>query len=78
MKLTDAQRTLLGIIASVEAGVTAPEDAVKELALLKNRAKISGLSFKADYTLSDFQKIREAYASTYDYNEVYVESSSSY
>lgn len=64
LTLTEAQRLLLGIITSVESGVTSPEDAVEELAELKTKA--AGLNFKADYTLENFQKIRENYVSTYE------------
>jgi hypothetical protein len=73
LTLTEAQRLLRGIITSVESGVTLPEDAVEELAELKTKA--AGLNFKADYTLADFQKIRENYVSTYDSSEPYVEPS---
>lgn len=65
LTLTQAQRVLLGIVTSVESGVTTPEEAVNELALLKKEAKEAGLNFTANYTLADFEKI-QADASVYD------------
>ncbi len=64
--MTPSEKLLLGIIASVESGVTTPEDAVIELAELKTKTGI-----KADYMLADFQKIREEALSTFDedYND---------
>lgn len=76
--LTEAQRILLIIIANVESGGFSPEDAVRELKKLKSTADAAGLLFKAEYTLSDFQAIRKAQVSTYDFSEPYIESSSSY
>ena len=73
--LTEAQRLLPGIIASVESGVTTPEEAVAELSSLKTRAKEAGVNFKADYELVDFQKLRQNYVSTYETSEPYVEPS---
>ncbi len=76
--LTEAQRLLLGIITSVESCVTSPAEAVQELTTLKSRAVAAGINFKAyNYTLADFQKIRDNYVSTYDTSETY-ESSASY
>ena len=57
LTLTEAQRLLLGIITSVEAGVTTPEEAVEELNDLKDRAEEAGFPFDADYTLVDFENI---------------------
>ncbi len=73
--LTEAQRLLLGIIASVESGVTTPEEAVAELSSLRTRTKEAGVNFKADYELADFQKLRQNYVSTYETSEPYVEPS---
>ena len=75
LTLTEAQRLLLGIITSVESGVTSPEDAVDELSNLKGNATKSGLPFKADYTLKDFQAIQALSAATYDTSTEYVEPS---
>lgn len=75
LTLTEAQRLLLGIIASVESGVTTPEDAVEKLETLKIRATVANLTFKADYTLADFQKISGNYISIYESGgEPYTES----
>lgn len=82
LTLTQAQRLLLGIITSVEAGYTTPSDAVTELKTLKDQAASAGLLFKADYTEEEFQKLRENFTSTYEsstpYEEPSYESSSSY
>lgn len=75
LTLTEAQRLLLGIINSVESGVTTPEEAVEELTKLKANAAKAGLTFKADYTLADFTKIRTEYAAEYEASEPYVEPS---
>lgn len=75
LTLTDAQRTLLGIITSVESGVTSPEDAVKEQETLKAEAQAAGLNLNANYTLADFQQVRAAYAAQYESSETYVEPS---
>lgn len=74
--LTQAQRMLLGIIASVESGLTGPVDAFEELKELKVKAKQAGLNFTADYSEADFQKIVTDHASEYDSSEVYENSSS--
>lgn len=66
LTLTEAQRLLLGIITSVESGVTTPEDAVEELNDLREKTGKTGLPFKADYVLADFAKIRENYISQYE------------
>lgn len=63
MTLVEAQRMLLGIINSVEAGVTTPEDAVSELADVK---KAAPSEFKTNYTLEDFQRIQVAGQSSYE------------
>ncbi len=76
--LTEAQRILLGIITSVESGVTTPEEAALELSSLKARASTAGVNFKADYTVADFQKIRENYVTTYDTSAPYEEPSYEY
>jgi hypothetical protein len=78
LSLTEAQRILLGIITSVESGVTTPEAAVEELSGLKTRAAAENLPFKADYTLADFEKIRQNYVSTYDSSTPYVDVETSY
>jgi hypothetical protein len=65
LTLTEAQRLLLGIIISVESGVTTPEEAVDELNELNTRAETANLNFKADYTLADFEEIRADYLSNY-------------
>lgn len=75
LTLTEAQRLLLGIISSVEGGITTPEDASEELAELKEKAAKAGLNFKADYTVDDFIKIRESYVSQYETSTPYVEPS---
>lgn len=75
LTLTEAQRLLLGIITSVESGVTTPEEATDELTSLKTRAANAGVNFKADCTVDDFIKIRENYVSTYESSEPYVEPS---
>ena len=61
--LEEAQEALIGIITSVEAGVTSPEDAVEELAAVREE---SVPEFKPNYTLGDFQDIRLSGAS-YEY-----------
>ena len=53
-----AQDLFLGIIESVESGVMSPEEAVTELANLKQE-----YDFKSDYTLADFQRVRENFLS---------------
>jgi hypothetical protein len=75
LTLTEAQRTLLGIVTSVESGVTAPEVAVDELARLKSRALEAGLKFSAPYTLEDFKNLRANQLSQYETSEPYVEPS---
>ena len=70
--VTEAQLTLLGILSTVESGAITPEEAVEELGTLKSQVAEAGLTFSADYTVEDFEKIRTAYASTYE------SSSSSY
>jgi len=72
LSLVKAQRLLMGIIASVESGITSPEEALAELASLKKQAPDG---FEADYTLEDFQRIREDYSSSYDSS---YEASTSY
>jgi hypothetical protein len=64
--LTEASRLLLGIINSVEAGVTTPADAVKELSELKKQTKQTGLNFKAEFTQEDFENIRQTELSKSD------------
>lgn len=76
--LTTAQRFLLGIIACVESGVTSPEDAVDELKELKAKSAQAGILFKADYTLADFEKLREIYVSSYVASETEFDESTSY
>jgi hypothetical protein len=67
LTLTEAQRLLLGIISSVESGITTPEEAVTELADLKAKAVKANIpTFQADYTLENFQSIRDAYVSEYE------------
>jgi hypothetical protein len=66
LTLTKVRRTLLGIITSVESGVTSPEDAEAELSQLRNEAEKANLNFRADYTVDDFRKIRENYVATYE------------
>jgi hypothetical protein len=78
LTLVNAQRMLLGIIASVEVGVTSPVDAVEEVATLKAQAEAANLAFQANYTLADFEKIRTDYVSNYDSSEEFESSSSSY
>jgi hypothetical protein len=80
LTLTDAQRLLLGIITSVEGGITEPKDAVEELTTLKAQAAKAGLTFRAEYTLEDFEKIHQNYVSEYDSStpDVEYEESTSY
>ncbi len=61
--LVAAQRTLLGIIASVESGLTAPTDAVTELAALKAQAPEG---FEANYSVEDFERVRANYVSQFE------------
>jgi hypothetical protein len=62
--LKEAQDNLIGIINSVEAGVMTPEAAVEELERLKEDAPSK---FTADWTLEDFQTVRDkAASSSYD------------
>lgn len=67
LTLVESQRTLLGIISGVEAGVTSPAEAVEELETLKANAP---QTFKADYTFEDFERIGknagQSYASSTD------------
>lgn len=70
LSLVQAQRDLLGIITSVEAGVTMPEEAVQELNALKSQAPDT---FKPNYTLEDFQNIAKAANTEYDPSTPYVE-----
>ena len=78
LTLTEVQRRLLEIIGSVESGVTSPSEAVTELGDLKDAATDAGLTFQADYTLEDFQKIRATELSTYDTSEESYVPSTSY
>ena len=72
LTLTEAQRLLLGIIASVKSGVTEPTAAALELNELKDRTKMAGLNFQADYTVEDFEAIKdEAFFSEYEYESDY-------
>jgi hypothetical protein len=57
--MNTAEDLFLGIIESVESGLMTPEEAVTELASLKQ-----DYNFKSDYTLDDFQRIRESCLST--------------
>lgn len=75
LTLTEVQRTLLGIVSSVESGVTTPEAAVDELTRLKSRASEAGLKFSPLYTLEDFQNLRANQLSQYETSEAYVEPS---
>ena len=56
ISLIDAQRALIGVISSVEAGLTTPQEAVEELSAIRDA---SPESFRPDYTLEDFQRIVE-------------------
>jgi hypothetical protein len=85
LTLVGAQRLLLGIITSVESGITSPEDAVEELATLREQVAASGIGFHWDYTLEDFQKIRAVSQSACDEDDnryvpepSYEESESNY
>jgi hypothetical protein len=70
---------LLGIIASVDMGITSPVDAVEEVATLKAQAEAANLAFQANYTLEDFEKIRAEALVQYDSSDsTYDSSSSSY
>lgn len=59
LTLTTLQQLLLGIMASVESGVTSPEAGFNELTVLKEQAREAGIDFTADYTVDDFQKMLE-------------------
>lgn len=72
MSRITASRLLLGIITSVEAGVTTPEAAVEELKQLKSQAPEG---FKADFTIQDFNNIRANYAAAYESSEGDFETS---
>lgn len=78
LTLTEAQRILLGILTSVESGVTSPEDGLSELSSLKARALTDELPFKSNYTLDDLKKIRENHIATYDTSTPVYESSEPY
>jgi hypothetical protein len=69
--LTEAQRRLHTILNATEGGIYTPEEAVKELADLKQDADKAGLKFQADYTLADFQKLRTDFLSEYQYDYDY-------
>jgi hypothetical protein len=66
LTLTATQRLLLGIISSVEAGITSPIEAMAELNELKAQADDAGLKFRADYTVEDFENIRQVFVATYE------------
>jgi hypothetical protein len=69
LTLTTLQQLLLGIMASVESGVTSPEAGFDELAELKAQAREAGIDFTADYSVEDFQRMLEN-AAWDDYDEV--------
>jgi len=73
--LTDVQRSLLAILGSVEGGNITPEQATKKLELLKAEAAAAGLTFRAEYSTEDFERIRNAYLATYETSTDYVEPS---
>jgi hypothetical protein len=56
------EELLNGVIASVEAGITTPEDAVKEL---------KELGIETKYTVEDFRTMRnlELHAASYNYDD---------
>lgn len=75
LSLTEAQRLLLGIVSSVESGITSPESAFDELTQLKSRASEAGLKFAAPYTVEDLQTLRANQLSEYETSAPYVEPS---
>ena len=77
LTLTEVQRRLLEIIRDIESGLVTPEKAVTELTNLKAAASDAGVSFRAEYTLEDFQNVRKTQLSEYDEStESYVPSTS--
>jgi hypothetical protein len=67
-KLSEVQasRTLLGILASVESGVTTAEDARVELDQLRDSAPET-FRTRVNYTVGDLKKLRQDYIDeTYD------------
>lgn len=63
LTVRQAEKNLLGIILDVECGFSTPEKAVEEQAALLEQAPEE---FQAEYTLEDFQRIRDNALSTYD------------
>ena len=61
----DAEERLLDIIEGTEDGFYTPEEASREVGYLERDAERAGLNYKTDYTLEDFQKIRESALSNY-------------
>jgi hypothetical protein len=59
-----AQDLFLGLVGSVEAGILTPEEAVTELAELKQE-----YGFYSEYTLEDFQRLRTNYLSKLESEE---------
>jgi hypothetical protein len=53
-----AQDLFLDLVGSVESGIMTPEEAVTELAELKQE-----YGFKSEYKLKDFQRLRTNYLS---------------
>jgi hypothetical protein len=72
--LTEPQRRLLEIISSVENGIYTPEEAVTEFQDIKRDMEKAGLPLApeyalAEYTLADFQRIRENALASYESND---------
>ena len=67
--LSGAQDTMLNIITSVESGAITPEEAVNQLNDLKADVKKAGIDFEVEWTLVDFQTVRDNDLSTYELND---------
>jgi len=67
--LSGAQDTMLNIITSVESGAITPEEAVNQLNDLKADVKRAGIDFEVEWTLADFQTVRDNDLPTYELND---------
>jgi len=67
--LSGAQDTMLNIITSVESGAITPEEAVQQLNDLKADVKKAGIDFEIEWTLADFQTVRDNDLATYELND---------
>jgi hypothetical protein len=73
LSLTTVQRNFLGIIASVEAGLTTPVDAFNELNDLHAEALRSNISFTADYSVKDFELVKANADSQYSMDDSFYD-----